>query len=80
MTIGFEQNILPSSGATSAALLNSLSKAIAIRVLLVVDVRHRESLTNKLSDEGLVVEVFSDRASLPGALADAGNADAVVID
>jgi two-component system response regulator ChvI len=80
MTAGLEQNVASSSPAESASLA-SVSKADAIRVLLIEDDQYyRETLTCELSEQGVVVQSFADGASLLGSLDAAVNADVIVLD
>ena len=80
ITAGLEQNVASSSPAESAPLA-SISKADAIRVLLIEDDQHyRETLTCALSEQGVVVQSFADGASLLGSLDAAVNTDVIVLD
>jgi two-component system, OmpR family, response regulator ChvI len=79
MTAGLEHDVV-SLAAAEPALLASVSKADAIRVLLVDDDPiYREALTDTLSTQGFAVQGFGDGASLLDALDAAVDADIIVL-
>jgi two-component system response regulator ChvI len=79
MTARLEQGVV-SLVAAEPALLASVSKTDAIRVLLIEDDPFsRETLTDELSKQGLAIQSFGDDASLFGALNATVDAAVVVI-
>ena len=79
MATNLEQNVVSSSVAESA-LLASVSKLDAIRVLLIEDDPiDRAFLTDELSKQGFAVRRFEDGASLLGASDGTRDADVIVL-
>src|SRR5271163_1510659 len=69
-----------SEAASRPALLASVSKSDAIRVLLIDDdPTYRATLTDELSKQGFAVQGFEDVASLFAALDTAVDADVIVL-
>jgi two-component system, OmpR family, response regulator ChvI len=74
-----EQNLWPSP--RGPVPIGSSGKARSIRVVLLEhDASYRETLIEKLSEGGFVVQGFADHASLLGALDVVGAADVIVLD
>ena len=79
MIATFEQDVVTLEAA-APALLASVSKPDAIRVLLFDgDPVHRETLTDELSKRGFVVHSFGDGGALLGALRTAVDVDVIVV-
>jgi two-component system, OmpR family, response regulator ChvI len=78
MTAAFEQDVVALE-APAPALLASVSKPDAIRVLLFDgDPIHRETLTDELSKQGFAVQSFGDGGAMLGALRAAIDVDVIV--
>ncbi len=79
MTAALEQDVVTLETA-APALLASVSKPDAIRVLLIEDdLIDREFLTDELSKQGFAVRRFEDGASLLGAPDATRDADVIVL-
>src|SRR5229473_4582491 len=79
MTAALEQDVVTLEAA-APALLASVSKPDAIRVLLFDgDPIHRETLTDELSKQGFVVQSFGDGGALLGALRTTVDVDVIVV-
>ena len=80
MTAALEQDAVTVE-TTATALLASVSKPDAIRVLLVEDDRsYRDLLSDELSEQGFAVHGFADGAALLGSLDTAIDADVIILD
>jgi two-component system response regulator ChvI len=79
MTANLEQDVI-SLAAAQPALLASVGKADATRVVLVDDdPAFREALADRLSKQGFAVQSFADGAALLGALDAAVDADVIIL-
>jgi len=79
MTANLEQDVA-SLAAAEPALLASVSKPDAIRILLIEDDPiYRKALTDKLSKQGFAVQGYGDGASLLGVLDAVVDADVIVL-
>src|SRR5437899_2183705 len=81
MTTSLEPNAVSVPAASEVAMLASIGRPDAIRVLLVEDdLYYRETLTDELSEQGFDIQSFGDGAALLGSLDAAVDADVIVLD